>query len=115
MARKFNELRDKLAQEVGEARLSANSAQVAAEYDTQQARLADVRRALNLTQVQLAQNLEMTQSQVSRIENQSDMFLSTIASYLEAMGGHLELVGVFEGGVRVPIEIGDRTTAATVA
>lgn len=59
--------------------------------------LAELRRARAHTQAQLAGELNIPQSQVSRIEHQAELYVSTLARYLEAMGGHLELMG---GGCR---------------
>src|SRR6185437_6980000 len=70
--------------------------------------LAELRRARAFTQEQLAQELGIPQSQVSRIEHQAELYVSTLARYLEAMGGHLELVGVFEDQ-RVRLALGDLT------
>ena len=49
-----------------------------------------------LTQAQLAKALNVSQAQVSRIEHQADLYLSTLESYIAAMGGSLELVAVFD-------------------
>lgn len=70
--------------------------------------LAELRRARAFTQEQLAQELGIPQSQVSRIEHQAELYVSTLARYLEAMGGHLELIGVFEDQ-RVRLSLGDLT------
>lgn len=48
--------------------------------------LAEIRRATGITQVELAATLGVGQAQVSKIERQSDMLLSTMASYLDALG-----------------------------
>lgn len=72
-----------------------------AEYD---ATLNKLRRARGWTQAQLAKALGVSQAQVSRIESQSDLFLSTLRSYVEAIGGDLELVARF-GDTAVPIEL----------
>ena len=45
-----------------------------------------------LTQVNVSQTLGIPQSNVSRLEHSSDMLLSTLRSYVEAIGGHLHLV-----------------------
>jgi helix-turn-helix protein len=45
-----------------------------------------------MTQVQLAANLGVGQAHVSKIERQSDMLLSTLASYLSAIGVHAQIV-----------------------
>ena len=47
--------------------------------------LAAMRRAAGLTQTELAANLGVGQAQVSKIERQSDMLVSTLASYLTAL------------------------------
>jgi transcriptional regulator with XRE-family HTH domain len=60
--------------------------------------LAELRRARELTQVQIATSLGMTQPGVSRIESQADLYLSTLRSYVEALGGQLDLVAVFPDG-----------------
>jgi transcriptional regulator with XRE-family HTH domain len=60
--------------------------------------LAELRKARELTQVALANALDTTQSGVSRIEHQTDLYLSTLRSYIEAMGGSLEVSAVFPDG-----------------
>jgi transcriptional regulator with XRE-family HTH domain len=57
--------------------------------------LAQLRQARRLTQTQLAGALGVSQAQVSRVENQADLYLSTLRSYVQAMGGELELRAVF--------------------
>ena len=52
-----------------------------------------------LTQTELAANLGVGQAQISKIERQSDMLISTLASYLDALGVRAQLV----------IEIGEET------
>jgi DNA-binding XRE family transcriptional regulator len=52
----------------------------------------------------MAQILGVNQSAISKIEKRTDMYLSTLRSYVEAMGGSLEIQAVFpEGAVRVDI------------
>jgi DNA-binding CsgD family transcriptional regulator/DNA-binding XRE family transcriptional regulator len=112
--RKFNELRSELADKVGSDRLDANAKAAIERYDEETQRLADVRRARALTQSQLAQALGVSQAQVSRIERQSDLYLSTLASYIEAMGGELQLVAAF-GEDRIQLSIGDRHDPVTAS
>lgn len=85
------------------ARREAEGEQVAYEQS-----LAELRRARAFTQAQLAESLGVPQSQVSRLERQAELYVSTLARYLEAMGGRLELWGVFEDR-RVPLSLGDLT------
>lgn len=54
--------------------------------------LPAVRRVAGLTQVELAANLGVGQAQVSKFERQGDMLISTLASYLEALGAETEIV-----------------------
>lgn len=58
-------------------------------------RLNDLRRRRGLSQAQLAEALEVSQPNVSRIELQDDLYLSTLARYVEALGGRLEVRAVF--------------------
>lgn len=61
--------------------------------------LAATRKATGRTQVQLAAKLGVGQAAVSKIERQSDMLLSTLASYLTALGVEAQIV----------VEVGDET------
>jgi transcriptional regulator with XRE-family HTH domain len=54
--------------------------------------LAAIRRATGLTQTELAANLGVGQAQISKVERQDDMLLSTLASYLKALGVTASLV-----------------------
>src|SRR5690242_4445938 len=64
--------------------------------------LWELRKAREMTQADLAESLGTTQSAVSRIEHQTDLYLSTLRRYVEALGGTLEVCGVFPDA-RVPI------------
>jgi transcriptional regulator with XRE-family HTH domain len=57
--------------------------------------LRDLRRALDLTQERLAETLGIGQDGVSRLEKRSDLLISTLRSYIEAMGGRLDLIAEF--------------------
>src|SRR6266478_1455784 len=59
------------------------------------ATLKDLRQAVERTQEELAVSLGVGQDTISRIERRSDMLLSTLRRYVEAMGGQLELVARF--------------------
>ena len=64
--------------------------------------LHELRLARQKTQTQLARVLDVQQAAVSRIERRADMYISTLRSYIEAMGGHLEIVATFpDGAVRL--------------
>jgi transcriptional regulator with XRE-family HTH domain len=65
-------------------------------------KLYQLREARNLTQVNLAKVLEVNQGAVSRVEKRRDMYVSTLRSYIEAMGGQLQIKAIFpEGEVEI--------------
>ncbi len=68
-----------------------------------------LREERGLTQVEVADILEVTQGNVSRLEHASDLYLSTLSRYVEALGGHLELTAVFpDQVVALALPDGDR-------
>jgi DNA-binding XRE family transcriptional regulator len=71
--------------------------------------LAQLRQSRHITQVQLADTLGISQGNVSRLEARGDAYLSTLRSYVEALGGHLEIAAVF-GDERVPVELEPATS-----
>jgi hypothetical protein len=60
--------------------------------------LDELRCARQFTQQQLARQLDCSQAVVSRVERQTDMYLSTLRNFVEAMGGQLEIQAVFPDG-----------------
>ena len=60
--------------------------------------LDEIRRARQMTQAKLAETLGVNQGEVSKIEHRTDIYLSTLASYVEALGGKLEIRAVFPDG-----------------
>lgn len=54
--------------------------------------LAALRRSAGLTQIGLAARLGVGQAQISKVERQDDMLISTLASYLAALNGGAKLV-----------------------
>lgn len=110
MAKKWESIKhkiDELPAEEREAIRERVQSQLAAELADYEQSLAEVRRARELTQEQLGKALAVSQAQVSRIENQTDLYLSTLASYVEAMGGELVLGASFGGGTVVPLTVGE--------
>ena len=64
--------------------------------------LHELRRARALTQQDLARSLNVNQPAVSKLEQRADMYVSSLRSYIEAVGGRLKIVAEFpEGGVAV--------------
>lgn len=73
------------------ARVEARAREIIAEEQT----LSELRKALDLTQAKVGAVLGIGQEHVSRLEQRSDMLLSTLAGYVKAMGGNLKLVVEF--------------------
>jgi DNA-binding XRE family transcriptional regulator len=67
----------------------------AAELIAEELTLRELRKARKLTQVRMAKALGITQDSVSRLEQRSDLLLSTLRRTVEAMGGSLSLVAEF--------------------
>jgi transcriptional regulator with XRE-family HTH domain len=64
--------------------------------------LQELRRARELSQQQLAETLGEKQPSISKLEQRTDMYISTLRRYIEAMGGELNIVARFpEGAVRI--------------
>src|SRR5947209_925066 len=59
--------------------------------------LAAVRHAFDLTQTELAERLGVSQANVAKIEKRSDLLVSTLRSYLGALGGEVRIVVTFHG------------------
>ncbi len=57
--------------------------------------LDELRKARQMTQAKLAQSLGVNQGEVSKIEHRTDLYLSTLSEYVEALGGRLEIRAVF--------------------
>jgi len=89
---KWSDLR-KTASPEALARAEALTQQMLAEMP-----LHDLRRALALSQQTMAQLLDTSQSEISKIEHRTDSYISTVRRYVEAMGGKLDLVARFPTG-----------------
>jgi transcriptional regulator with XRE-family HTH domain len=94
----LNDIIDALPPE-DRAAVEARAAELIAEETT----LRDMRRAMALTQETVAEALGIKQVNVSQLEKRSDLLLSTLRRYVEAMGGELELTARFPG--RAPLRL----------
>ena len=104
--RNFRELREKMAPE----RRARNEAQT--ERMLQEMPLDELRAARELTQEHLAQIFKVSQGSISRLERRTDMYVSTLGKFIEAMGGKLEIRAVFPtGSVRIT-QFEDKTKTA---
>ena len=96
MAKKFSNLRAKMKPD---ARESAN---LMAQSMLAEMPLNELRQARGLSQKMLAEVLHVQQPAIAKIEKRTDMYLSTLRSHIEAMGGELDIVARFpDGSVKI--------------
>ena len=93
MAKKFAELRAQMSPE-SRARVDARAQTMLAEMP-----LNELRQARGLSQKMLAEVLHVQQPSIAKIEKRTDMYISTLRSHIEAMGGELEVIAKFPDGV----------------
>lgn len=75
----------------------------AAELIAQEMTLRELRQAHRRTQERIAETLGIGQEGVSRLEKRSDLLISTLRSYIEAMGGSLSIIAKFPD--HPPVEV----------
>jgi DNA-binding XRE family transcriptional regulator len=98
MAHKWSEVEAKM----GPERVAASRAR--ARKMIAEMPLMQLRNAREMTQTRLAEVLQMDQGNISKLEKRTDMYLSTLRSYIEAMGGVLEIRAVFpDGDVKIDL------------
>ncbi|MGP9627788.1 XRE family transcriptional regulator [Halomonas sp. AOP42-A1-22] len=96
MANKFSQLRANMSPEA-QAMARAKTEELIAEMPLQELRLART-----LSQKAIAEVLHVSQARVSKMEKRTDMYLSTLRTHIEAMGGSLDLIANFpEGKVKI--------------
>lgn len=69
-----------------------------ARAELQRLSLDQLREARSLTQTRMAEALGVNQGAVSKLERRADMYVSTLRSYLKAMGAELQIKAVFPDG-----------------
>ncbi len=77
--------------------------ELAAEFISEEMTLRELREARHLTRVSVARELGVSQDAVSRMEQRSDLLLSTLRRTVEEMGGSLSLIVRFPD--RPPVEL----------
>ena len=94
-----------------QARIKARAKEIVAE----ELALRDLRKLRHVTQEEVAKRLGGRQVYLSRLEHRADMKLSTLKSYVEAIGGELQLMVTFPEGTAVQLkDLGDgNATKAT--
>jgi DNA-binding XRE family transcriptional regulator len=92
MAKSFSKLRAKMAP-AARRRSAARARELIAAMP-----LHELRQAMQMSQDQLARELRVKQANISKIERRTDMYISTLRSYIQAMGGDLEIIARFSHG-----------------
>ena len=92
MAKKFSDLRARMTPE-SQARAEAMAQAMLAEMP-----LNELRQARGLSQKMLAEVLNVQQPSIAKMEKRTDMYLSTLRSHIEAMGGELDIIARFPDG-----------------
>jgi len=96
MAKNFSALKAALSQEA-QSKVTQKTQQMLQEMP-----LHELRQARGLSQKMMAEALHIQQPAVAKIEKRTDMYLSTLRSHIQAMGGELEIVARFpEGSVKI--------------
>jgi len=98
MATKWRTIREKMDPERQE-RIRERTEELLAELPLQ-----ELRQARALSQQELAEVLGLNQATVSKLERRTDMYLSSLRRFVEAMGGELEISASFpDGKVRIQL------------
>lgn len=98
MAKKWSNLKKKMSP-AAQARVDAR-----VKTSLESMPLTELRKAIGLTQTQLAETLDLGQGSVSKIENATDMYLSTLRRFVSALGGELVIKATFPEGREIEIE-----------
>ena len=96
MTKNFNTLWEKMSPE-RRAKIDEKVKATLAEMPLQ-----ELRNARGLSQKMLAEALQIQQPAIAKLEKRTDMYISTLRSHIEAMGGELEVIARFpDGNVRI--------------
>ncbi len=105
MAKNFSGLR------AGMSATARDKASVKAKAMLAEMPLHELRQARGLSQKMLAEVLHVQQPSIAKLEKRTDMYLSTLRSHIEAMGGELDVIARFpEGSIKI-INFGDLVRA----
>ncbi len=93
MAKKFTQLRAAMSP-AARAKIETKALAMLAAMP-----LNELRQARGLSQKMLAEVLHVQQPSIAKLEKRTDMYLSTLRSHIEAMGGELEVIARFPEGI----------------
>ncbi|QMT31447.1 XRE family transcriptional regulator [Alysiella filiformis] len=92
MAKNFSTLRNKMSAQAQERATQLTQQHI------QEMPLHELRQARGLSQQVLAEILNVQQPAIAKMERRTDMYISTLRSHIEAMGGTLEITAKFDDG-----------------
>lgn len=92
MAKKFSDLYNQLSPE------SKKWVEEKVQVEEKKMALRELREARRITQTQLANNLGIKQPSIAEMEKRTDMYVSTLRSLIEGMGGQLDIIAKFPNG-----------------
>ena len=96
MTKNFSELEAKMSPE-RRAKIAGKVKDALAEMP-----LNELRNARGLSQKMLAKALNIQQPAIAKLEKRTDMYISTLRSHIEAMGGELDVIARFpDGDIRI--------------
>ena len=98
-SRKWNDVKRS-----GEDRERSERIRERVEAELLELNLADLRRELGVTQVEMAEAAGITQGELSRLERRDDHLVSTLRRCVRALGGDLEITAVV-GEKRVKLSV----------
>ena len=87
-------------------RAAAVEARTFAEISRRVQTLKAIRKARGLTQQQISDQLQVSQGEVSRIERRGNLHLATLVRFIEATGGRLRIIAMFDDH-EVEVAVGD--------
>ncbi len=94
----WHEIRDRYVSPERAARIEKKARRIVRALD-------ELRRAQELTQAEIAETLDMTQPEVSKLEHRANLYVSTLRNFIEALGGTLELMVRFPNGETEIVEL----------
>ena len=103
MGRRLNDVIAKLPKE-RQKRISKKAEKMAGEMIAHADSLRVVRKALSKTQTKIGEDLGLSQNAVSQLEGRSDLLLSTLRRYVQALGADLDIVVRMKDGSKVVLE-----------
>jgi Helix-turn-helix domain len=101
MTRPFTRPLSELDKELGPRVVKAAKAK--AKKILREMELAELRQAVQKTQVGVARSMKISQAAVARMEKRADLRLSTVTKYVASLGGKLHLIAEMPNGKQVEL------------